>query len=248
MMLHPLVEALGRIVGPRWVRHRRAELKTYTMDRPADAGIVSGHLVMPGTADDVRELVRLLHLADVPSSRAGPHRALGRRRGRRRRGRHRLTRLNRILSVDPVAPPARGAARRRQQRGSPRRWRPSACTTCPILEPGGVHRRGNVAENAGGPHCLKYGVTTNTSCAHVSAADGSTVVLSSPQGEPWGPDLVACSWGARGCSGSPPRSPCGSSRCRPACGRCWPSFRPSAAASEAVSAVIATGIVPAAME
>jgi hypothetical protein len=25
-------EALERIVGPRWVRHRRAELATYTMD------------------------------------------------------------------------------------------------------------------------------------------------------------------------------------------------------------------------
>ena len=27
-----LIEALARIVGPRWVRHRRAELATYTMD------------------------------------------------------------------------------------------------------------------------------------------------------------------------------------------------------------------------
>ena len=27
-----LLDALGRIVGPQWVRHRKAELKTYAMD------------------------------------------------------------------------------------------------------------------------------------------------------------------------------------------------------------------------
>ena len=31
-MTPELIAALGRIVGPRWVRHRRAELATYAMD------------------------------------------------------------------------------------------------------------------------------------------------------------------------------------------------------------------------
>src|SRR6267154_2259941 len=50
---------------------------------------------------------------------------------------------------------------------------------------------GNVAENAGGPHCLKYGVTTNHIVAlEVVLPDGSIVRMGSTQGEPWGPDLV----------------------------------------------------------
>ena len=48
---------------------------------------------------------------------------------------------------------------------------------------------GNVAENAGGPHCLKYGVTLN----HVLAA---TVVL--PGGELWGAAGVAGGCGGAG--------------------------------------------------
>ena len=61
-----LVEALGRIVGPKWVRHRRAELRTYTMDGLPTRESYPGAVVMPGTAAQVREIVRLLHLTDVP--------------------------------------------------------------------------------------------------------------------------------------------------------------------------------------
>ena len=41
-------QALGRIVGPRWVRHRRAELKTYTMDGLPTRESYPGIVVMPG--------------------------------------------------------------------------------------------------------------------------------------------------------------------------------------------------------
>src|SRR5207253_9823750 len=61
---------------------------------------------------------------------------------------------------------------------------------------------GNVAENAGGPHCLKYGVTSNHVLElEVILADGEIVTLGSPGGEPWGPDLVGLFVGSEGMFG-----------------------------------------------
>src|SRR5439155_247803 len=58
---------------------------------------------------------------------------------------------------------------------------------------------GNVAENAGGPHCLKYGVTaTHILALEVVLADGRVLELGSPGGEPWGPDLVGLFVGSEG--------------------------------------------------
>ena len=103
MNLPPLVKALERIVGPRWVRHRRAELKTYTMDGLPTRESYPGLVVMPGTADEVRELVRLLHLTGVPFVARGAGTGLS--GGAVAEGDAvvvALTRLNRILAVDPV--------------------------------------------------------------------------------------------------------------------------------------------------
>ena len=56
-----------------------------------------------------------------------------------------------------------------------------------------------MAENAGGPHCLKYGVTSNHVLAlEVVLADGRVIELGSPGGEPWGPDLVGLFVGSEG--------------------------------------------------
>jgi glycolate oxidase subunit GlcD len=108
---------------------------------------------------------------------------------------------------------------------------------------------GNVAENAGGPHCLKYGVTTNHIVElEVVLPDGSVVRLGSPQGDPWGPDLVGLFVGSEGMFGIAVEI---TVRLEPLPGSVrtmladFPTVR---AASESVSAVIAAGIVPAAME
>ncbi len=58
---------------------------------------------------------------------------------------------------------------------------------------------GNVAENAGGPHCLKYGMTTNHILAlEAVLADGEIVRLGNPVGEPVGYDLVGAIVGSEG--------------------------------------------------
>jgi len=58
---------------------------------------------------------------------------------------------------------------------------------------------GNVAENAGGPHCLKYGMTTNHILAiEAVLTDGTIVRLGNPAGEPIGTDLVGAIVGSEG--------------------------------------------------
>jgi glycolate oxidase subunit GlcD len=108
---------------------------------------------------------------------------------------------------------------------------------------------GNVAENAGGPHCLKYGVTTNHVVAlEVVLPDASVVRLGSPQGEPWGPDLVGLFIGSEGMFGVATAITVRLERIPAAVRTLLADFSSVRAASEAVSAVIASGVVPAALE
>lgn len=71
---------------------------------------------------------------------------------------------------------------------------PSSQTTCTI--------GGNVAENSGGPHCLKYGVTSRyITGLTVVLADGSVVKLGRRGREAPGYDLVGLFVGSEGCFG-----------------------------------------------
>jgi glycolate oxidase subunit GlcD len=245
-----LVEALGRIVGPRWVRHRRAELATYTMDGLPTRESYPGLVVLPGSAEEVRDILRLLHLAGVPFVARGAGTGLsGGAVGDPDSVLITLTRMNRILRVDPV-----------QRRA--------------VLQPGVINNRlseavighglhyipdpssqaactvgGNVAENAGGPHCLKYGVTTNHIVElEVVLTDGSTLRLGSPQGEPWGPDLVGLFVGSEGMFGIATQITVRLEPMPPSVRTMLADFPTVRGASEAVSSIIAAGIVPAALE
>ena len=245
-----LVEALGRIVGTRWVRHRRAELKTFAMDGLPTRESFPGVVVLPGSAAEVREVVRLLHLADVPFVARGAGTGLsGGAVADPDAVLVALTRMNRILSVDPVRRRAvvqPGVINARLSEAVaplglyyvPDPSSQSACTV-----------GGNVAENAGGPHCLKYGVTTNHVVQlDVVLPDGSEVRLGSPHGEPWGPDLVGLFVGSEGMFGIVTAITVRLEPLPPSVRTMLADFPTVRAASEAVSSVIATGIVPAAME
>ena len=250
MMGPALVEALGAIVGPKWVRHRRAELRTYTMDGLPTRESYPGMVVMPGTAAQVREVVRLLHLADVPFVARGAGTGLsGGAVADPDAVLVALTRMNRILSVDrarrrAVVQPGVVNARLSEAvapLGLHYVPDPSSQSACTV--------GGNVAENAGGPHCLKYGVTTNHIVQlDVVLPDGSEVRLGSPHGEPWGPDLVGLFVGSEGMFGIVTGITVRLEPLPPSVRTMLADFPTVRAASEAVSSVIATGIVPAAME
>ena len=108
---------------------------------------------------------------------------------------------------------------------------------------------GNVAENSGGPHTLKYGVTTN----HVLGVelvlpDGEVVALGGPVEERPGYDLVGLVVGCEGTFGIVTRATLRLTRIPEAHRTLLAVFDSVDAASEAVSGIIAGGIVPAALE
>jgi glycolate oxidase len=108
---------------------------------------------------------------------------------------------------------------------------------------------GNVANNSGGPHCLAYGVTN----AHVVAlevvtASGEILHLGGIEAEPPGYDLRGVFVGSEGTLGIATKVAVRLTRNRPAVRTLLLSFDSVRDAANTVSAVIAAGIVPAAME
>ncbi len=108
---------------------------------------------------------------------------------------------------------------------------------------------GNVANNSGGPHCLADGVTN----AHVRAIevvlpDGELAMLGGLDAEPLGLDLRGVFVGGEGTLGIATRVAVTISKNRPAVRTLLLSFDRVRDAANTVSAVIAAGIVPAAME
>jgi glycolate oxidase len=108
---------------------------------------------------------------------------------------------------------------------------------------------GNVAENSGGPHTLKYGVTTN----HVLGVrmvlpDGTIADLGGPTESPVGYDLVGVTVGSEGTFGIVTEATVRIVR-RPQAHRTLLAvFNTIADATNTVSDIIAAGIIPAALE
>jgi glycolate oxidase subunit GlcD len=249
-MKRDLVGALERIVGPRWVRHRPAELATYAADGLPTHESRPGTVVLPGSKGEVAAVLRLLHLLKVPFVARGAGTGLsGGALAESDAVLLTLTRMNHILAVHPgrrravVEPGVINARLSEAVAGHGLHYvpDPSSQSACTI--------GGNVAENAGGPHCLKYGVTTNhVTALEVVTPDGGTRRLGSPQGESWGPDLVGLFVGSEGMFGVAVEITVRLEPIPRMIRTVFADFMALRSASEAVSAVIASGVVPAALE
>ena len=105
---------------------------------------------------------------------------------------------------------------------------------------------GNLAENSGGAHCLKYGFTVNhVLAAQIVLPDGELTELSVWDG---GPDLLGAFVGSEGTLGIATRVTLRILRAPAAVRTLLAGFRHTDEAGEAVSAIIASGITPAAIE
>ncbi|MGI8946789.1 MAG: FAD-linked oxidase C-terminal domain-containing protein [Ornithinimicrobium sp.] len=118
---------------------------------------------------------------------------------------------------------------------------PSSQTVCTIS--------GNIAENSGGAHCLKYGFTTN----HVYAMtlvlpDGSVVQVGGAGLEGVGPDLRGAVIGSEGTLAIATEITVRLLRTPETVHTLVADFDTAEAAGEAVSGIIAAGIIPAAVE
>jgi glycolate oxidase len=160
-----------------------------------------------------------------------------------------LARLNRILEVDPE----RGLARVQpgvtnlavSEAAAPFGLYyapdPSSQVACSV--------GGNVAENAGGVHCLKYGLTVhNVLAAQVVTMDGELLTLGAGTGEAPGLNLLALVVGSEGLLGVVVEV---TVRLLPVARRVEllvAAFDDVARCADAVGQVIAAGIVPAGLE
>jgi glycolate oxidase len=160
-----------------------------------------------------------------------------------------LSKLNRIIGIDPesatavVQPGVRNLAisEAAAAHGLYYAPDPSSQIACSI--------GGNVAENSGGVHCLKYGLTVhNILRARVVTIDGNVLELGSEAPDASGLDLLAVFIGSEGMLGvvtevTVKLIP------RPACARVvMASFASVEAAGQAVTNIIAAGIIPAGLE
>jgi len=108
---------------------------------------------------------------------------------------------------------------------------------------------GNVNENSGGPHTLRYGVTVNhVTSVRMVLADGGVVDLGSRAAEAHGYDLVGVTVGSEGTFGIVTEVTCRITRCPIRSAAVLASFGSLHGATQAVTEIIARGLLPAALE
>ncbi|MGQ0640410.1 MAG: FAD-linked oxidase C-terminal domain-containing protein [Gemmatimonadaceae bacterium] len=249
MTTAPLEAELAALVGARYVRVKPAELLVYESDGLPGYRKRPSLAVFPGTRDAVVRVVQLLVRHGVPFVPRGAGTGLS--GGALADGivLIGLNRLTRIIDLDPasrvavVEPGVVNAAltRAAAKHGLHYAPDPSSQAACTI--------GGNVAENAGGPHCLKYGVTLNHVVAvSVVLPDGSVTTLGSADGERDGYDLLGAFVGSEGCFGIALDITVRLTPNPRAVRTLLADFLSIDAAARATTAIIAAGIVPAALE
>ena len=207
-------------------------------------------VVLPRTAEEVRAILRLCHRLRVPVVARGAGTGLSGGALPHAEGvLLSLTRLNRILSIDPanrtatVEPGVRNMeiSQAAAPHGLYYAPDPSSQIACTI--------GGNVAENSGGVHCLKYGLTLNNLLAlTVMTIEGERLELGSQTLDAPGYDLLALMTGSEGLLGIV-TSVTVELLPRPQAAQVLlAAFKRVEDAGNGVAAVIAAGIIPAGLE
>ncbi len=245
-----LADRLSAVVGKDGVVSTLEERRTYESDGLPSYKATPGIVVLPETAEQVRAVVALCHAARVPFVARGSGTGLSGGALPLEEGvLIALTRLRRILEVDlpnqrvVVEPGVTNLAVSHAVAGGGYYYAPdpSSQQVCSI--------GGNVAENSGGAHCLKYGFTAHhVTGLEVVLPDGSLVHLGGKALDVPGYDLVGAFVGSEGTLGVATRITLRILRRPESVRTLLASFASTDAAGEAVSGIVAPGILPAAVE
>jgi len=250
-----LVRRLREIVGPDHLAVDDAELMVYECDAMTTHKSRPLAVVFPGSTSEVARVVRLLASSGVPFGPRGAGTglssgaiAVGCEKGLRSVTIE-MARLNRILEIDyanrrAILQPGVINIRLSQAvaaHGYHYAPDPSSQTACTI--------GGNVAENAGGPHCLKYGMTTNHILGvEVVLPTGELITLGGDGADSIGYDLLGTFVGSEGTLGIVTKITVRLTRTPQGLITLLADFLDINDASRSVSAIIAEGMLPSALE
>ncbi len=246
----PLLTDLRHALSPERVKMDGAQRSLISKDASVFTGGVSGPVCYPTSTEEV---VAIMHIAESHGRSIVPRGAgTGLAGGAIPLGGPiviAVTKMNDILEIDEE----NGVA-----------WVEPGVVNLDLsrhLEPYGYHFApdpssqqvctigGNVANNSGGPHCLAYGVTNpHVLALEVVTAAGDVLMLGGLDAEPDGYDLRGVFVGSEGTLGITTKVAVRLTKNRPAVRTLLLSFATVRDAANTVSAVIADGIVPAAME
>jgi glycolate oxidase len=245
-----LLRRLESIVGPSGVVSSLEERRTYECDGLPGYKVTPRLVVLPVTAEQVSRVVRLCHEEAVPFVARGSGTGLSGGALPVAEGiLIVLSRMRRILEVDVanqrvvVEPGVTNLAVTQQVAANGYHYAPdpSSQIVCSI--------GGNVAENSGGAHCLKHGFTTHhVTGLEVVLPDGEIVPLGGKAPDLPGYDLVGAFVGSEGTLGIATRITLRLLRRPETVKTLLASFASTDQAGEAVSGIIAAGILPAAVE
>lgn len=246
-----LASAMMDIVGTNAVLYKKADLTVYECDGYTLESGMPRAVVFPKTTEHVASLVRLLRDENIPYIARGAGTGLS--GGATPLGGEviiSLVKMNQLLEADfenrqAVVQPGFINLKLSDaiaEDGYYYAPDPSSQSNCTI--------GGNVAENAGGAHCLKYGVTTNHILGlEVVQTDGEVIEIGQ-SGVPDRPgyDLLGLLTGSEGTMGIVTKITVRVSKSPQGKKTALAYFDRIDDASRAVSDIISTGIVPAALE
>src|SRR4051794_2117171 len=245
--MDPLITKLSQLVGEDAVLFKPDELVVYECDGLPQHKVRPRAVVFPSTTEQVSAVMRTIHGAGVPLVARGAGTglsggALALENGivielARMRGVTELDLVNHQVTVETGFVNLH-VTRLAAPHGLYYAPDPSSQATCTI--------GGNLAENSGGIHCLKYGMTVD----HVIAAtvvlpDGDVVTLQTGAG---GYDLLGAFVGSEGTFGIATEATLRLTPVAPSIRTLLADFENVDDGSRAVSALIAEGLMPAALE
>src|SRR5881392_4063998 len=242
-----LIEELREIVGDENVLSEPEELLVYECDGLPQHKHPPRAVVFPNSTEETSEVLEVLSDEGVSFAPRGAGTGLSGGALAINRGVViELARMRRLLRIDTenrLAVVQTGLVNAQLSRavapyGLSYAPDPSSQPSCTI--------GGNIAENAGGIHCLKYGTTTDHVIgARVVLSDGSVVDLDLKQA---GYDLLGAFVGSEGTFGIATEATVKLAPIPPAVRTLLADFLDVNDASRAVSAIIAAGMLPAALE
>src|SRR5258705_13495677 len=245
----PVVEELRRIVGRENVISSANDLRIFERDASIE-GAIPDAVVLAASTEQVSAVIKVAAKHRIPIVPRGAGTGLSGGAVTIKGGLAlQVTRMRKILELDPVAQTALvepGVVNQElslvaAQQGLFYAPDPSSQKACTI--------GGNAAENSGGPHCLYYGVTTNHVLGmEVVLADGNVHWVSGDAPDRVGLDLCGVLVGSEGTLCAITKVKVRLLRTPPSVATLLAAFPTIETASQAVSAVIGGGIVPAALE